>query len=273
MTISKLLLPPSHLSACMFAAIYRDTRGVKLHDADRINHFPASPLVSVTLLRRGRLCLFTAGQHWGDPNNLHTLPKISVMGPTDSPISSWSPCAVEAVTFGIYPDAWFQFGGGSDFTNIPKPIQQALDAFAKYDDPEMAWDSFCESLTEPWSNKRSGSWQNITSLSDWARALIIRAALSPKGKSLRTFERRLHRISGLTKRKLDFYQALENAHRILHENPETSAAEIAHDAGYCDQSHMGRAVRRATGFTPAYINNAIKTEEPFWCYRLLGERF
>jgi hypothetical protein len=36
---------------------------------------------------------------------------------------------------------------------------------------------------------------------------------------------------------------------------------------------MGRAVKRATGFSPGQINRLIATEEPFWCYRLLGERF
>ncbi len=50
-------------------------------------------------------------------------------------------------------------------------------------------------------------------------------------------------------------------------------SEIAIDAGYADQSHMGRAVRRATGFSPARLNRAIENEEAFWCYRLFGERF
>ena len=48
---------------------------------------------------------------------------------------------------------------------------------------------------------------------------------------------------------------------------------LAGDAGYSDQSHMGRAVRRATGFSPARLNRMIESEESFWCYRLLGQRF
>jgi AraC-like DNA-binding protein len=52
-----------------------------------------------------------------------------------------------------------------------------------------------------------------------------------------------------------------------------SAAGLTTEAAFSDQSHMGRAVRRATGFSPAHLNRVIATEEAFWCYRLLGERF
>ena len=45
------------------------------------------------------------------------------------------------------------------------------------------------------------------------------------------------------------------------------------EGGFADQSHMGRAVRRATGFSPARLNRMIESEESFWCYRLLGQRF
>ena len=56
-------------------------------------------------------------------------------------------------------------------------------------------------------------------------------------------------------------------------NADTDLASLATDAGYSDQSHMGRAVRGATGFSPAQLNRHIETEEAFWCYRLIGERF
>lgn len=45
------------------------------------------------------------------------------------------------------------------------------------------------------------------------------------------------------------------------------------EAGFSDQSHVGRAVRRTTGFSPAKLNRLIQREEAFWCDRLLGEHF
>ena len=80
-------------------------------------------------------------------------------------------------------------------------------------------------------------------------------------------------MSGHTRRSLDFYSAFEKLHEISRRHSESSLADIAYASGYADQSHMGRVVRRATRFTPARLNRAIQTEEPFWCYRLLGERF
>ena len=97
--------------------------------------------------------------------------------------------------------------------------------------------------------------------------------MSSAGQSLRSYERRLKRSSGHTQRALMFYANVENLHKVARENADQPLSDIALAAGYSDQSHMGRALRRATGFSPAQLNHAIETEEAFWCYRLLGERF
>jgi AraC-like DNA-binding protein len=52
-----------------------------------------------------------------------------------------------------------------------------------------------------------------------------------------------------------------------------SLAQLAADAGFADQSHMTRHVRRETGFTPEQLRELIETDETFWCYRLVAERF
>ncbi|MEO0963354.1 MAG: AraC family transcriptional regulator, partial [Pseudomonadota bacterium] len=64
--VSKLQLPPSQLSGCVFAAICRDTRGAALSDEDRVSYFPASPLVTLTLVRTGRLYMLPTGRDWHD---------------------------------------------------------------------------------------------------------------------------------------------------------------------------------------------------------------
>lgn len=83
----------------------------------------------------------------------------------------------------------------------------------------------------------------------------------------------MHRWTNTSKQTLDYYAAIENLHQRIVENPDHSLAELAADAQFSDQSHMGRSVKRATGFSPAKLNRMIETEESFWCYRLLGERF
>jgi len=43
------------------------------------------------------------------------------------------------------------------------------------------------------------------------------------------------------------------------------------DAGFADQSHMGREVRRVTGLAPGRLDDLIASDEAFWFYRLIGE--
>lgn len=90
---------------------------------------------------------------------------------------------------------------------------------------------------------------------------------------MRAIERRLKRWSSQSRQSLKFYSDIENLHMLSVNNADAKLAGLASDAGYSDQSHMGRAVQRATGFSPAHLNQLIKTQEAFWCYRLLGERF
>lgn len=270
--VSKLLLPPSSLSGCVFAAICRDTRDAELPDADRVSHFPASPLVTVTLVRSGQLIMLPPGRSWNETHDLSPLPRLSVTPPTDVPISSWSPGEIEAVSFGIYPDAWVQLGGDTRFSKMPQSINQAIEAFAAQDDPDAGWAAFSTALEKTWAAERR-AWPAVTSISDWVRGLMVRTLTSGRGKSLRSLERRLKRFSGQTKRALDFHASFDNLHRVFYQHPKSPLAEIAVEAGYSDQSHMGRAVRRATGFSPAHLNRMIDTDEAFWCYRVLGQRF
>lgn len=265
-TISKLFVAPASLASCMFAVIYRDTRGADLSAHDRTNYFPASPLVSVTKVLSGALHIETnEGPRKAAP--------LFAMGPQQSPTVSWSPDAVTALTVGFYHDAWIKLGGNERYDSVPEHITGALSAFAEELNPESAWDLFCARLVKPWAAQRSEAQGGHSGISDWVQYALAKAALSGPGQSLRSVERRLKRSSGQSKRALEFYTSVEHLHRVALENSGASLAEIAYDAGFADQSHMGRVLRRATGFSPARLNHAIKTEEPFWCYRLLGERF
>ena len=254
-------------------AIYRDTRGAKLVKMDRFNHFPASPLVSVTIIRHGQLMVVPAGCNKNLLKNLPPLAKTSVTPPTNTPVTSWSPGKIEAITIGFFPDAWLQLGGTPDYASLPDCVKEAIKELRTCKIPENGWTAFCDMLEPIWSDRRGASWRPVASISDWARSLLSRAVLSGPGQSSRSFERYLKRLSGHTRRTLDFYAAFEKLHQVSTQEPDIAPADIAAKAGYADQSHMGRSVHRATGFSPVFLNRAIQSKEAFWCYRLLGQRF
>lgn len=270
---AKLFFPPPALAGCVMAGIYRDTRGVDLNDADRVNHFPATPLGSVSLVLHGQLHLIPPGADWTVAASQPALPRLFASGPQQNPVSSWSPGPITALTIGIYPDAWNAMGGNPNWQTMPLGIEQALRQFAETPDPTDAWSAFCHGMSRTWSGVRPSKWHRATEISDWVSALAIKAALSGAGQSVRSYERRLKRQSGHTRRTLEFFGLVERLYATSRQSNSSPLAEIALEAGFADQSHMGRAVRRATGFSPARLNKAIETEEPFWCYRLLGERF
>lgn len=257
-------MPPPELAGCVFAGIYRDTRGVNLSDADRVNHFPASPLVAVSYVAEGELRLIPGGAGWRAAEGMVPIPPVHVVGPQKRPVSSWSPGEIVALSVGVYPDAWALLGGDPAFRSVPEVFRM---------DPSLGWDGVCARLGPAWAKVRPKGWGEARRLGDWVRSAVARAALSGPGQSLRSLERRLKRSSGQTRGTLAFFESFERLHELSVRSPDAPLADLALEAGYADQSHMGRAVRRATAMSPARLNRAIAEEEPFWCYRLLGERY
>jgi len=270
-TLSRLLAPPLDLSGCLFSAIVRDTRGVRLDASDRLNYFPASPLVTVTYVAEGEIRLMASVGGVEPARTAVPLPRISVTPPQDAPTLSWCPGPVHAISVGVYPDAWRRLSRDCDLRDM------LASACATHNEMSAAWRHFCDALRPRWRQVRGLSflpeWSQAARLSAWSRGLVTRFALAGRGKSLRAVEQRIKRWTGQTRRSLAFYAAFEDLHRLSVQAGNESLADLAVAGGYSDQSHMGRAVRRATGFSPARLNRLIETEEAFWCYRLLGERF
>lgn len=273
MTVSRLLDPPAALASCVFVGIHRDTRGSYLVSEDRINYFPASPLAALTVVRHGRLMLLETPRLDPDASDLTPLSDVSVHAPSQAPVASWSPGDVEAVTVALWPDAWAPLGGPADFSAPPAGLAEAAHFLRDAPTVDAGWSAFCDALEAVWRGRVDPGWRPVGQISDWVRNVMAKAAQSSKGQSLRTFERRLKRLSGHTKQTLAFYTTFDELHRIAVTEPDAAPADIAAKAGFSDQSHMGRSVRRATGFSPAALNRAIQTREAFWCYRLLGQRY
>lgn len=114
-TVSKLFIAPTALAGCLFALIYRETRGAALADEDRRNFFPASPLVSVTKVLCGTV--YIDGVEVPMNGN-----RCFAIGPQTNPTSSWSPDVVTAVTVGFFHDAWLQLGGTREYSTVPSSI-------------------------------------------------------------------------------------------------------------------------------------------------------
>ncbi|MEP1944745.1 MAG: helix-turn-helix domain-containing protein [Sulfitobacter sp.] len=273
---SKLCLPPPALASCAAAAVYRDTTGVTLAAQDRLNYFPATPLFTVTRVFEGQLHMAKGVVDMQALTAQPPLARVSANPPHAYPICSWSPSGLRAATVAIYPDAWLALGGSLDAKTPPPAIMEAM-TNASPAAPAF-WSEVCAHLAPHWHQARqdrppliggSGSHR----LADWARHITTRAALSGTGRSMRSIERRLRHWTGQTAQSLAFFAKVEDLHVYRTQNPQASLAEIAAIADFSDQSHMGRAVKRATGFSPARLNQLIDTQEPFWCYRLLAERF
>ena len=266
-TRARLLFPPPELAGCLFAAIVRDTRGARLSDAERRNFFPASPLVALTQVIVGELRLIGMDGSLKDAPQSPALPNSFLTPPQDTPTVSWSADDLLALTLGFYPE------GLARLSAVCDPAALLVEAARDGTDAEATWARFCTALMPKWQQSRPHGWVGSGRLADWARALVARAAISGPGQTLRSLERRLRRWGGPTRRTLAFYTAIEDLHRIVVHSTGAPLAQIAHEAGYADQSHMGRALRRVTGFSPALLNQLIASDEAFWCYRLLGERF
>lgn len=273
---SSLLFPPAGLASCISMAIVRDTREVALSDGDRLNYFPATPLVALSVVMQGQLRVSMQLCELEQLRKKDPMAQISAALPQSQPSLSWSAGPVHAITMGVFPEAWAAMGGDITDGHVPPELARLAEIFLNMTDTGAAWGAFCAALDPIWAHHRAmakgPAWAGSHRIADWTRHLVTQAALSGAGQSARSFERRMKRWTGQSRQSLSTFAQLEDLHRLRVSDPDAGLAEIATDARFSDQSHMGRAVKKMTGFSPAQLNDLIENSEPFWCYRLLGER-
>jgi AraC-like DNA-binding protein len=274
-----LILPRTSLSSLLFAAIVRDTRGVQLTADEQFNFFPASPLCAVTWVREGSIHLVDAA----GTIDLVPLPKIFATGPCSRPLVSWSASPVYAMSVGIYPDAWGVLTGvdATGLSDRSRRLDEVLagdlleifNAIAETDDFRAGFDLIQARLEGLWWEVRPKHFAPWLRLENWTRALAARAVVSGTGHSARQIQRRIRSWTGHSLRELRLHARVEGLFaRSRSAGQNVSLAEVAADAGYADQSHMGREVRRITGVSPARMKGLIRTDKRYWFYRLLGKR-
>ncbi len=279
-----LLLPRPSLAGCIVLGIVRDTRGRTLPREDRFNHFPLSPYCSLTFHFEGQLHLVETDAHMNAPETGIALPRLMVSGPGSAPVTTWSEGPVFVLTVGFYPDVWEVLTGtriaplfnrhlaGEDVLR-PDLIEMLLPVFQN-GSAEQKFARFEEQIAQLWAQRRPKGGVSPFWMRDWATALATRAALSSTGRSLRQLQRRIKRQTGRTQRELSLLVRNEELFaRVMSDGTGNDYAGLAVEAGFADQAHMIREVRRMTGMPPAKILRLIATEESYWPYRLLGMRY
>ena len=84
------------------------------------------------------------------------------------------------------------------------------------------------------------------------------AGLSPQGLSPRTLRHRFLRATGLAQGAICQIDRANRAAACLRRG--VSIPDVVHEAGYFDQAHMTRSLKRWVGVTPARIATARRTE-------------
>jgi AraC-like DNA-binding protein len=264
------------------AGVERDTRGCELSDLERFNYYPATPLASISWVFEGTLHLVDDTARFpSEPPGVAlgaALPRMTFSGPQRRPTVSWSPGPVHALTVGFYPEGLARLLG--------RPIGPWLDRTVPLDEvAPAAMLAICDAVLysdDPFARLQEeleASWSVsvVTSpvplLSNWVRGLATRAAHSGAGQGLRQWQRRVRDWTGHSQRDLQRFVRLEEAFIRRHAcggTGEPSLADVAADAGFADQSHMGREIRRATGMPPGRFGERLAHDQAFWYYRLIA---
>lgn len=281
---SNLWLPRASLSSLVRAVVSRDTRGVPLAARDRYNHFPASPVCSITWYFSGEVDMVLPGYgaHEDSPRERVTT-RIIVTGPFTRPVLTSNPGEIHGMMLMLLPDAVAHLTGiePAALVNQVVPAEQVLDgewmamcrAVDAEPDDEAKVQLIDQFLDPLWKARRPASSLPARLYGDWSQNLAMRAATSGLGKSLRQVERRIKQWSGQPLRELRgvsrseqvFFDAL-----VAQRSGSVNWSEVADKNGYSDQSHLCRQTLKITGFPPEELRRRIFEDESFWVYRLWG---
>ncbi len=214
------------------------------------------------------------------------MPEIAFSGPQSEAVLSYNPGSIFSVSLGIYPEAWRVLTGMdvSEFRNKTVALNSIIDgdflvmfqgllASSFSLDAQLLFEGKFEKL---WQKLRADKPKASNMLEDWLCRMVAHAAISGIGKGLRQSQRRLKYMTGQNQRELSAYVRMEKLFSVWMQNRQDDGAAlagIATDVGFSDQSHMGRDVKRIIGMSPAKLNRLIDSDESFWFYRLLGERY
>lgn len=277
-----LRLAPPSLQGALVALVGRDTNGLESSSAQRLSHFPASPLVTISWYKGVESGLVESSGH-GSRWASFGAPVI-ISGSQSRPTVSWTPvtgCGYMACFNADAARALFEV----DLASIQDrflPVEQALSdkwaplwrALLSSRDEDLP--SVLESyLARPWQalHGRESAQPSLRHLGrHWVERLAWQAQTWGRTHSPRHVERRIKSFSGRSLREWQSLVRTEGAFFAARDRFDAGQAYdlagLAQDAGFADQAHMSRVVKRITGFSPTDFAQRFAEDESFWMYRL-----
>lgn len=274
---ARLLAPGLALAGCVQAYLWRDTtRARRLSLAQRGSWFPATTFAGMSWSLQG--------EGWEVNERGEHLPlagRSLLVGPRSRPVLYRSgPEGGQAFFVALNSDALLALTG----LDISTLLDRCLDMDALLGPDWQALNrrmlacreaAQCQQVLEDFLRPRWRAHCAAQGLSfpyrDWAQNIALRVAASEGGRSLRQMERRFKRWTGRSQRELRQMQRSEAAFQKMRQAVEQGQlvwSELALDAGYADQAHLCREVKRVTGFSPEELRRRILGEEAFWAYRI-----
>jgi AraC-like DNA-binding protein len=277
---SQLHLPTQAMAGYVYLGVERDTRGMCLTDRQRFNFYPASPFPTISWIFEGELHLVEDLDSARVPRISEALPRVLFAGPQSKPSASWSSGEVHAWMVSFYPDALFHLFGLT--AEVAKdevlPLDHLLSAPLLHALQQTNASHACSPIQHI-ETALGPVWRDLevrnsaSNMRRWLRFLANQATFTKAGRGVRQLQRLVRDWTGQSLRDLELFSRVEEAFALSQRSglQINWMADVAIDAGYSDQSHLGREVKRVTGFSPKLFSELVKTDEAFWMYRLLGE--
>ena len=282
--LARLHRPPPELVGALVAVICRDTRSVTLDPAQRLSHFPATPILSLSWFGEDGAGIVRRSedrQRCWQPYRSRTV----LAGSQSAPSTGWSRSmgragmilfSVDAARelFGLDPKAIHdQFVDAHGVLDRRwRPLFEGL--LAADDDPAVLA-CLQRELGPRWQalRGRDSMPQALTRFGrDWVERLGWQARQWQRTLGPRQVERRVKAWTGRSLRQWQVLAQTESLFVSARERHEAGQpfdwAGLAQDEGFADQAHMSRATRRISGFSPAEFAQRFRDDESFWPYRL-----
>ncbi len=276
----RLHLAPPALQGAMLALVRRDTAHLALSDAQRLSHFPASPLVTLSWFDGPGTGLVEADGSWRPFSA-----QVMISGSHARPMTTWSPAGGRGYLACFVPDAVPALFGIELATIQDRFLpahavlgaawQPFLDALPAAPDDASVMRLLEARLGARW-RVAQGAEPGRPSLRQigrhWVQRLAWQAHQWRDTHSARQVERRIKSFSGRSLREWQSLVRTEGLFFAARERYETGQpfdwATLALDEGFSDQAHLSRVTRQICGFPPTEFSDRYIEDESFWIYRL-----
>jgi AraC-like DNA-binding protein len=280
---TRLVLAPPALQGAIVAILCRDTRGFDLTDAQRLTHFPASPMVSLSWfqgLDAGLVERTDNGPQWRPFGAA-----VVLAGSQSRPTVTWAPTTGRGGMICFAADvAQTLFG-----VDMAEVADRFVDADAVLG---AAWRPLLEALLDTQDDAAvlavlehhlAARWQALQGQDSilssirrvgrhWVERLAWQAHEWRRTHSPRQVERRIKTFSGRSLREWQTLVKTEGAYFAAMDRHAAGLpldwAALAQDEGFADQAHLSRSAKRVTGFSPSEFVQRFIEDESFWAYRL-----